>query len=116
MSDNGTSTLTLSAASTAALGAMGKVTVTATGSSVAQTVDVTYVVVAPPDMAMPPSTGGNGGSGGNGGNGTGGNGTGGNGLHGNGDSGCSMSGGSIGGAWAIAGLLLFALAFRRRSA
>ena len=118
------------AAPTAMLG-MTKFTITATGTQAMHTVDVPVMIVAPPDMAMSPdlampSGGGNGGSGGggsggtggggSGGTGTGGNGNGGNGGGGGGDSGCSMGGGSIAGSWAFAGLILLALAFRRRRA
>ena len=140
-SDNGTSTLTISASPTAMIGAPVNVTIKAMGSSVAPTTTVAVTVTAPPDMAMspdlatPPSSGGSGGTGGGGsggsgggtgtGTGTGGNGgsggSGGNGNHGGGsDSGCSMSGsfagGGIAGGWTLAGLLLIALAFRRRRA
>jgi MYXO-CTERM domain-containing protein len=125
-SDAGKSTLTISASATAMLG-MSKVTVKAAGSSVTKTQDIMVNVVAPPDMAMASGGGtggtGGGGSGGNGGGGSGGNGTGGNGTGGNGnnggggsDSGCSMGGGGIAGSWAFAGLVLLALAFRRRRA
>ena len=125
MSMGGTSTLTIAAKATAMIG-MGKVTISASGSST-HTVDLNINVTSPPDMAMSPdlaepSGGGNGGNGGggNGGGGSGGTGTGGNGNGNNGggggDSGCSMSGGSIAGSWAFAGILLFALAFRRRRA
>ena len=117
-SDAGKSTLTISAGATAMIG-MSKLTVKAAGMSATKTQDITVNVVAPPDMAM--AQGGNGGSGGggnggNGGGGNGGNGTGGNGNNGGGgnDSGCSIGGGSIAGSWAVAGLVLLALAFRRR--
>ena len=133
-SDNGTSTLTITASPTAMLGS-ANVTIKATGSSVTPTATVAVTVTAPPDMAMspdlatPPSSGGSGGTGGGGsggsgggtGTGTGGNGgSGGSGDHGGSDSGCSMSGsfagGGIAGGWTLAGLLLVALAFRRRRA
>lgn len=128
--DNGSSTVTVSAGPNAMLGA-GKFTITVTGGTAMHTQDVMINVVPPPDMAMSPDLAqpdnGNGGSGGGGsggsGNGTGGNGTGGNGTGGNGnnggggsDSGCSMGGGGIAGSWAFAGLVLLALAFRRRRA
>jgi MYXO-CTERM domain-containing protein len=136
MSDNGKSTLTITAAANAMVGSTADVTVTAMGTSAAPTATVHVTVTAPPDMAMappdmatPPNNGGtggtggggNGGTGGGGGTGTGGNGgtggTGGNGNHGGGgDTGCSMGGGSIAGSWAFAGLVLLALAFRRRRA
>ena len=121
--DGGKATLTIDATATAMLG-MGKVTVKAAATSSTHSVDVAINVVPPPDMAMQPDLaqpatgGGNGGTGGggSGGTGTGGNGNGGgSGNHG-GDSGCSISGGSIAGSWAFAGLVLLALAFRRRRA
>ena len=130
-SDAGTSTLTISAAPTAMAGTMTKVTVTATGMTSTHTLDIPVMITAPPDMAMLPDLAqpvtGNGGSGGSGGgngnngngngNGTGGNGTGGNGNGGGGSAGgCSISGGSLAGTWAFAGLVLLALAFRRRRA
>ena len=130
-SDNGKSTITISASPTAMAGTMATVTVTAAGTTSTHTVDIPVTITAPPDMAMAPdlaepNTGGNGGSGGggSGGNGTGGNGTGGNGNNGNGgsgggggtDTGCSMGGGNIAGSWAFAAVLLLALAFRRRRA
>jgi len=128
----GTTTVTVSAGPTAMLGS-GKFTINVAGMTASHTQDVMINVVAPPDMAMSPDLAqpdnGNGGSGGGGsggsGNGTGGNGTGGNGTGGNGnnggggggsDSGCSMGGGGIAGSWAFAGLVLLALAFRRRRA
>ena len=116
-SDNGSSTLTISAATTAMVGAMDKVTVKATGMSAMQTVDVNVVVVDAPDMAQPPATGGSGGTGGGGSGGSGGGtGTGGNGNNGGGGGGCSLGGGSIAGSWAFAALLLLGLALRRRRA
>ena len=132
---NGTSMLTISAGPTATVG-MQKLTIKAAGTSITPTTDITVMVVPPPDMAMSPDlaqpvtggggggsggsggggagggTGGNGGSGGTGGGGSGGNGNNG----GGGASGCSVGGGQIAGAWAVAGLLLLALAFRRRRA
>jgi len=128
--DAGKSTLTISAAATAMLG-MAKVTVSAAATSATHTLDVQINVTSPPDMAMQPdlaqpaNNGGNGGNGGGGGDGNGGGtGTGGNGNGGGngnnggggGDSGCSIGGGSIAGSWAFAGLILLALAFRRRRA
>ena len=131
-SDAGKTMVTVAAAPTAMAGTMAKFTITATGTSAAHTVDVPVMITAPPDMAMAPdlaepNNGGNGGNGGGGsggsGNGTGGNGTGGNGNNGNGgsggggtDNGCSIGGGSIAGSWAFAGLVLLALALRRRRA
>ncbi len=120
-SDKGTSMLTISAAPTAMVGTMEKVTITATGSVTAPTADVMVQIVPPVDMAMPPDMAQpvNSGGGGNGGNGTGGNGNNGNGNGGNnigGSSGCSMGGAGIGGSWAAAALLLLGLAFRRRRA
>ena len=133
-SNNGMSTLTVMAGGTATAGMMEKLTVTATGTSATHTVDINVNIVAPPDMAQPPSSGGSGGTGGGGsggsggggsggsggGTGTGGNGgtggSGGNGNHG-GDSGCSMGGhGDIAGGGLLFGLLLLAFAFRRRFA
>ncbi|MCU1278062.1 MAG: hemagglutinin protein, partial [bacterium] len=70
-SDNGSSTLTISAAATATVGAMQKITVKAAGMSVSPTVDVNVVVVDAPDMAQP-ATGGSGGTGGGGSGGSGG--------------------------------------------
>ena len=126
--DAGKSTLTISAKATAMLG-MGKVTISAAATSSMHTLDVAINVTSPPDMAMQPDlaqppagggggTGGGGGDGNGGGTGTGGNGNGGgNGNNGGGgDSGCSIGGGSIAGSWAFAGLILLALAFRRRRA
>jgi uncharacterized protein (TIGR03382 family) len=127
-SAGGTSTLTVSAGSTAMVGSMVTVSVTAAGTSSTHSLDIPVTITAPPDMGMAPdlaepSGGGNGGSGGGGsggsggGTGTGGNGgSGGNGNNGGGDSGCSISGGGIAGSWAFAGLILLALAFRRRRA
>jgi MYXO-CTERM domain-containing protein len=125
--DAGKSTLTISATATTMLG-MGKVTISAAATSATHTLDVQINVTSPPDMAMQPDlaqpagggggTGGGGGDGNGGGTGTGGNGNGGgNGNNGGGgDSGCSIGGGSIAGSWAFAGLILLALAFRRRRA
>ncbi|MDB4967600.1 MAG: hemagglutinin protein [Myxococcales bacterium] len=131
-SAGGTSMLTIGAAPTAMIGSSQKITVKATGTSVAPTVDITVMVVAPPDMAMQPDmaqppTGGSGGNGGGGSGGTGGGGsgggggtggTGGNGANGttHGSTGCSIGGGEIGASWAAAALLLLGLAFRRRRA
>jgi MYXO-CTERM domain-containing protein len=131
-SAGGTSMVTFAASPTAMAGTMATVTVTAAGTTSSHTVDVPVMITAPPDMSMQPdlaepNNGGNGGSGGGGsggsGNGTGGNGTGNGGSGGNGnnggggtDTGCSMGGGSIAGSWAFAGLILLALAFRRRRA
>jgi MYXO-CTERM domain-containing protein len=134
-SDNGKSTLTITASPTATVGMAGNVTVKAAGTSVAPTATVAVTVTAPPDMAMAPDLatpsggGGSGGTGGGGSGGGGGDGTGtggnggsggsggGNGNHGGGsDSGCSIGGGSIAGSWGFAALLLVALAFRRRRA
>jgi hypothetical protein len=107
-SGSGTSTLTISASPTATVGSMEKITVKAAGTSATHTVDVSVVIVDAPDLAQPPSTGGGGGSGGSG-------------DHGGG--GCSLGGGlasAVGrdavGIWAVAALLLLALAFRRRRA
>ena len=113
-SAGGTSTMTISAAATATVGSTGKITVKAAGMTVQPTIDINVTVVDAPDMAQPQG----GGSGGTGGGGSGGNGNnGGNGgSGGGGSSGCSMSGGDIAGAWAIAALVLLALAFRRRRA
>jgi len=132
-SDNGKSTLTITASPTAMLGSAGDVTIKGAGSIANPTATVAVTVTAPPDMAMspdlamPPSGGGSGGTGGGGsggsgggngtGTGTGGNGgSGGNGNHGGGsDSGCSMSGnGGVAGSWVFATFLLLGLAFRRR--
>jgi hypothetical protein len=110
-SAGGTSMLTVSAGPSLSPGATLTLTVDAagmSGTSHMATLNVS-IVAPPPDMAMS-GTGGNGGSGGNGGNG--GNG-GGNGNHGGG--GCSIAVGSIAGSWAVAALLLLALALRRRS-
>ena len=127
-SDGGKSTITVAASPSAMAGTMATVTVTATGTASTHTVDIPVMITAPPDMAMQPDlaqpdNGGNGGGTGTGGNGTGGNGTGNGGSGGNGnnggggtDSGCSIGGGSIAGSWAFAGLVLLALAFRRRRA
>ncbi len=129
-SDNGKSTLTISAAPTAMAGSTVKFTINAAGTKLSHTLDVQVMITAPPDMAMAPdmaqpvNTGGSGGTGGGGsggsggGTGTGGNGgSGGNGNNGGGgDTGCSMGGGNIVGSWALAGLLLLGLALRRRRA
>ncbi|HEX9101691.1 MAG TPA: hypothetical protein VF997_05785, partial [Polyangia bacterium] len=136
-SAGGTSTMTITASPTAAVGTMAKLTVQAKGSSSMPTVDINVVVVGAPDMAM--SSGGSGGSGGGGsggsggggsggggsggtggggsggGNGTGGNGNGNNGGGGN-AGGCSLGGSDIVASWAVAALALLALAFRRRRA
>ena len=122
-SDQGKTTITIQASPTAMLGA-GKFTLNATGASGSNhTEDVSFNVVAPPDMAMQPdlampSSGG--GNGGNGGGGNGGNGTGGNGTNGNhgGDSGCAMAGQPVGGGFAAVALLLVGVALlsRRRRA
>jgi hypothetical protein len=122
-SAGGTSTMTISAAATATVGMTSKLTVKATGMSAMPTVDINVTVIDAPDMAQP-NTGGTGGTGGGGsggsggGTGTGGNGgSGGNGNNGGGGaSGCSVGGADIVGSWAVAGLLLLALAFRRRRA
>ena len=141
-SDNGSSTLTITADATAMLGA-AKITVTGnnTGATVSKTQDIDVTVV------MGGGSGGNGGgsggngggSGGNGGGsggnggGSGGNGgssggnggssggnggsSGGNGNNpGGGSHGCSLGGAGGSGGWAAAALLLLALAARRRRA
>jgi MYXO-CTERM domain-containing protein len=114
-SDNGMSTITITAAATATLGP-AKFTVKATdmaGNS--HTQDININVVPPPDMSTLPdlAQGGGGGTGG-----TGGGGTGGNGNHPN-AGGCSCEiggGGGVGAGWAAAALLLLGLAIRRRRA
>ncbi|MCU1276816.1 MAG: type sorting protein, partial [bacterium] len=125
-SDNGTSTITITAAASVPLGA-AMFTVKAQGSAVSRTHSVSINVQMPPDMAIPPDmtmprdlatpndlSDGNGGGGGGGGGGTGGNGGGG----GSGGKGCSCTiGGNgssdVGGA-AAAILLVAALLFRAR--
>ncbi len=117
-SAGGTSMVTVAAASTAMIGSMQKFTINAAGTTSTHPVDVQVTITAPPDMAMQPDmaqASGNGGSGGNGTGGNGNNGNGGSGGHGT-DSGCSIGGGGIAGSWAFAGLILLALAFRRRRA
>jgi len=133
-SDHGSTTMTVTAAATAALGP-ATFTVKAVGATATHTVDIDINVQTPPDMAALPDMaqpldlatpddlsatddqGGNGGSGGNGGGGgtggTGGNGGGG----GNGGSGCSFVAGSTAGAsagWLAPALLVLGLALRRR--
>jgi len=118
-SAGGTSTMTISAAANATVGMTSKLTVKATGASMSAmpTVDINVTVIDAPDMAQP-ATGGNGGTGGGGSGGSGGgNGTGGNGNNGGGSAGgCSVGGADIAGSWAVAALLLLAVAFRRRRA
>jgi MYXO-CTERM domain-containing protein len=99
-SDAGTSTMTISAGGSLTPTVL-TMNVKGTGSSVSESTLLTVNVVAPVDMATN-GTGGGGGSGGSGDHGGGG--------------GCSVGGGSIAGSWAVAALLLFALAFRRRFA
>ncbi len=105
-SAGGTSTLTVSAGASLAPGTALMLTVNGAGSTATHMATLNVSVVAPVDMAM----GGGGGNGGNGGGGSGGSGN-----HGGG--GCSLAGGGgVAGGWACAGLLLLALAFRRRRA
>jgi MYXO-CTERM domain-containing protein len=93
LSDTGTSMLTIIASPTAAIGSMQKLTVKAAGTVVSSTAEVAVTIVAPVDMAMSGNHG-----------------------RGNGDKsgGCSMAGAGIGGTWALGGLVLLALALRRR--
>ena len=116
-SDNGMSTITISAAATATLG-MGTFTVKATdAANNTHTQAVAYNVVPPPDMAMSPDMA-QGGGGGNGGGGSGG--SGGNGNHPGQTGGCGCvvggTGGGIGAGWAAAAIFLLAFALRRRRA
>ena len=122
-SDNGSSTLTITADATANLGA-AKITVTGKnmGDTVTRTQDIDVTVVAGGGSGGSGGEGGSagnggGGSAGNGGGGSGGSGSGGNGNNPGGSShGCSMGGSEMGGSWALAALLLFGLAMRRRRA
>jgi hypothetical protein len=96
-SAGGTSTMTVSAGGALTLGVL-TMNVKGTGSAVNHSTLLTVNVIDAPDMAMTQGGGGSGGSGANGGGG------------------CSVAGGGIAGSWAFAGLLLIALALRRRSA
>lgn len=122
-SAGGATTLTISAAPTAALG-MSTITVKAAGSVVSRQQNVAINVVSAPDMAMPPSGTGGGGSGGSGGGsgvegggGSGGSGSGGSGGNGatHAMSGCSMTGAGVGGGWLLGAALLLGCALRRRN-
>ena len=139
--DNGASTITVTAAPTAALGA-GTFTLEAVGTTVTHTLDVDIDVQVPPDMSQlpdlaqpldmtaPPNLaagpnlavadlngeGGNGGSGGGGSGGTGGNGGAGGGG-GGGSSGCSFVAGSASdgsAGWLAPALLVLGFVVRRR--
>ena len=106
-SAGGTSTLTVSAGPTLAVGTALSLTVKGTGTTASHTATLAVTVTAPADMATSGGSGGNGGSGGSGDHG---------GAGGCAISGSSSSGGGIAGTWMLAGLLLCALAFRRRRA
>ena len=110
----GTTTVTVTADATAALGA-AKLTIKAAGATASHTQDVAFMIVPAPDMAMSPDLATPSGTGGGGG----GSGGGGSGAHGGGSaSGCSMAAGAdVSGGWLLAALLLtgFAVSRRRRA-
>jgi hypothetical protein len=95
-SGGGTSTMTISAGG-ALTPSVLTMNVRGTGSAISETALLTVNVIPPADMAMTSGGGGSGGSGDHGGGG-----------------GCTVGGSGFAGSWAVAALVLLALAFRRR--